>query len=287
MFVAILFIPVVAGNIFLESEFHRLPNISERNKPPEKTYMLFDPCYIKKAGKRTTSCALLKRRGNNLTAEYKIGPHIGFSVWCDMETDGGGWTVIQRRSFAEKGDTEFERLENDYDNGFHLSGSWSYWIGTKNIHELTTYPNNKQALRIELTTDTDEKIIVEYREFEVGSKTEHYKLAIGGYWSPNGSKYDALTHHNGGTFEITDENSHWDPCGRSRISGGWWLPTNYCFQSNLNGRKMKKGYTDDTKGFYVTWYKQGDENSYKYNYERVEMKIRDADFGFCVGQMAK
>lgn len=58
--------------------------------------------------------------------------------------------------------------------------------GTKNIHELTTYPNNKQALRIELTTDTDEKIIVEYREFEVGSKTEHYKLAIGGYWSPNG-----------------------------------------------------------------------------------------------------
>lgn len=40
-------------------------------------------------------------------------------------------------------------------------------------------------------------------------------------------------------------------------------------------------------GHGITWYRIGDWKSYQNVYERVEMKIRDADYEFCTGKMAK
>ncbi|KAM7286054.1 techylectin-5A-like [Ixodes scapularis] len=159
-------------------------------------------------------------------------------------------------------------------------------IRNENIHALTTHPNGKQVLRIEMTRDTKEKIVVQYTTFQVGSKEEYYELTIGGYSSPNGSDYDALKHHNGGGFVIARGDYHQDLCARSPISGGWWFPIYSCMHSNLNGRKVKK-VPPRTRGFAITWYKQRDPRSYEYVYESVEMKIRDADYGFCTGEMAK
>uniref|UniRef100_V5ICH5 Putative ixoderin b5 n=1 Tax=Ixodes ricinus TaxID=34613 RepID=V5ICH5_IXORI len=48
MFVAFLFIPVLAGNVFMESSFRRVPEITERQYGTRKTYMLFDPCNTNK-----------------------------------------------------------------------------------------------------------------------------------------------------------------------------------------------------------------------------------------------
>ncbi|XP_062615421.1 fibrinogen beta chain-like isoform X2 [Saccostrea cucullata] len=45
-------------------------------------------------------------------------------VYCDMATDGGGWTVIQRR---QSGDVSFERNWEEYKMGFG-DVSTSYWI---------------------------------------------------------------------------------------------------------------------------------------------------------------
>lgn len=45
------------------------------------------------AGNRTVSCAQLRRKGYNITGDYVISPHTNFYVSCDMDTDGGGWTV--------------------------------------------------------------------------------------------------------------------------------------------------------------------------------------------------
>ena len=54
---------------------------------------------------------------------------------CDMETDGGGWIVIQRR--ITNGTANFYRNWEDYENGFgDLNGE--FWIGLRNMHELTT-----------------------------------------------------------------------------------------------------------------------------------------------------
>ena len=53
----------------------------------------------------------------------------------DMETDGGGWMVIQKRIANRT--VNFTRDWNDYVNGFgDLNGE--FWYGLDNIHYHTT-----------------------------------------------------------------------------------------------------------------------------------------------------
>uniref|UniRef100_A0A0K8RAP1 Putative ficolin/ixoderin n=1 Tax=Ixodes ricinus TaxID=34613 RepID=A0A0K8RAP1_IXORI len=127
MFVAVLLIPFVTVNAITESSSKRVPEISERYTPP-KTYMIFDPCNTNKPGNRTVSCAQLRRKGYNISGDYVISPNYEFRVWCDMDTDGSGWTIIQRRSSNEEGEDKFEKSQKEYENGFY-GGVSSYWIG--------------------------------------------------------------------------------------------------------------------------------------------------------------
>nr|AAT92209.1 putative salivary secreted peptide [Ixodes pacificus] len=197
MFVAFLFLSVVAGNVFMESSFRRVPEITERQDGPKKTYMLFDPCNTNKPGNRTVSCSQIKmREHSSKQTKYKIYPRDKpVDVECDMETDGGGWTVIQRRTKYEVNNDNFEKDRGHYENGFKTQGR-ALWIGLENLHALTSFPNNQQSLRIELTRTGETKpTVVLYRKFQVGSEKEGYKLTIDEYEGPE--DYDALSYHNG------------------------------------------------------------------------------------------
>ncbi|KAG0440316.1 hypothetical protein HPB47_016334 [Ixodes persulcatus] len=98
-----------------------------------------------------------------------------------------------------------------------------------------------------------------------------------------GTDYDALSYHNGEKFTIkksTTDSRDGDRCS-SRLSGGWWFKI--CNKANLNGRNLK--HPSSTQALGITWYIKDNDESYKYTYDRVEMKIRDADFGFCTGSL--
>ena len=74
-------------------------------------------------------------KGNRLSGVYTVNPdnEIPFQVYCDMHTDGGGWTVFQRRM---DGSVDFYRNWNDYVNGFgDLKGE--FWLGLEKIYRLT------------------------------------------------------------------------------------------------------------------------------------------------------
>uniref|UniRef100_V5HCI9 Putative ixoderin b5 n=1 Tax=Ixodes ricinus TaxID=34613 RepID=V5HCI9_IXORI len=245
--------------------------------------MLFDPCNTNKPGNRTVSCSQIQMRKRSHSGEYTIYPRNDLvTVRCDMDSDGGGWTVIQRRTEYEVYDNEFEKDAGDYELGFKVTGS-SYWIGLENLHALTSFPNNQQALRIELKRkEATEPTVLLYRKFIVGSKAEDYKLTIDEYEGPDG--YDALSYHNGEKFTVKKsmtESPDRDRCS-DRLSGGWWFKT--CNQANLNGRKFKHAWELKTsKSLGITWYIKDNEQSYYYLYDSVEMKIRDDDYGFCTG----
>ena len=67
-----------------------------------------------------------------------------------MTTDGGGWTVFQRRL---DGPVDFHRDWKAYKEGFgSLSGE--FWLGNDNLHRLTDV--NDVMLRVDLE-DFEEK----------------------------------------------------------------------------------------------------------------------------------
>ncbi|CAN7947962.1 unnamed protein product, partial [Ixodes pacificus] len=95
--------------------------------------------------------------------------------------------------------------------------------------------------------------------------------------------YNALSEHNGLEFTVkksTTAQREQDSCLGRTLSGGWWFKK--CNKANLNGRKLF--FNLPTKPLGITWIIEGDKNSYSYTYDKVEMKIRDADFGFCTGR---
>uniref|UniRef100_A0A0M3J4R8 Fibrinogen C-terminal domain-containing protein n=1 Tax=Anisakis simplex TaxID=6269 RepID=A0A0M3J4R8_ANISI len=83
----------------------------------------------------TDDCKTLRENGAEKSGIYRLWlPKIGsFEAYCDMETDGGGWTIIQRsvvKTFL---------VMNKYEDGFGNLSS-SYWLGLKKVFVSSVLP---------------------------------------------------------------------------------------------------------------------------------------------------
>ena len=140
-----------------------------------------------------------------------------------MKTDGGGWTVFQRR---QDGSVDFFRGWNDYKIGFgNVRGE--FWLGLDKIHWLLGLSNGNE-LRIELMEENNVKNYAKYRNFSMGNEKSKYVLHISGF---NGTIRDSLAYHNGREFSTKDRGSKSD-CAKS-YQGAWWYGA--CYDANLNG----------------------------------------------------
>ena len=105
-------------------------------------------------------------------------------VLCDMTTDGGGWTVFQRRL---DGSVEFYLDWTSYKNGFgNLKGE--FWLGNDKLRRLTAADD--VMLRVDLEDFNGNTAYAEYTTFEVADEGDKYWLLIGGY---SGTAGDAMT----------------------------------------------------------------------------------------------
>ena len=57
-------------------------------------------------------------------------------VYCDMSTNGGGWTVIQRRGDFGNSEDYFQRNWTEYRNGFGHPKK-EVWFGLNDLYMLT------------------------------------------------------------------------------------------------------------------------------------------------------
>ena len=123
------------------------------------------------------SCAKLLQIGFTSSGVYTISPDGGkpIQVLCDMTTNGGGWTVFQRRL---DGSVDFYLDWESYRNGFgDLNGE--FWLGNDNLHRLTAADD--VTLRVDLEDFDGNKTYAEYTTFKVADEADKYRLSIGEY----------------------------------------------------------------------------------------------------------
>lgn len=146
---------------------------------------------------------------------------------CDMDTEGGGWMVIQRRI---NGSIDFFRNWTQYEEGFGNLYT-EFWYGLRNIHCLTT--RYDVELRIDLQEANGNGVTWKYQRFGVDGAVDAYRLHIG---EGQGTGWDALAPHNGQQFTTVDRDNdkNAENCAQ-KYKGGWWYDSCYLQGSNLNG----------------------------------------------------
>ena len=200
-------------------------------------------------------------RGIGKSGVYNINPdgRQSFKVFCDMDTTGGGWTVIQRRV---DGSVDFFKNWVDYKLGFGRVED-EFWLGNEKIHRLTKRKN--MMIRFDLEAVDGSKVYAEYRTFYIDGEGDNYRLHVSSY---SGTAGDSFSYHNGYQFSTKDRDN--DNYGGNCVvmyHGAWWF--NSCHYSNLNGKYLNGPHKTRWHG--VIWHHyKGHSNSLK----KTEMKVR-------------
>ena len=221
-------------------------------------YLTFDVFIFKARG-----CVDIIYAGFNTSGVYNINPdhRTEIEVYCDLETEEGGWIVFQKRMDASVG---FHRTWEDYKYGFG-NPKGNFWLGNENMHRITSA--NKMTLRVDLEDWNGRKVFARYENFKIGNEKSRYEMLVSGY---SGTSGDSLSYHNDMMFSTRDiDNDNWKTGSCSDdLTGGWWF--NDCHNSNLNGQ-----FLGNTKGYSgIVWARFRHNLSLKF----VEMKMREQSF---------
>lgn len=202
---------------------------------------------------------------NGVYVIYPSGPSSAVPVYCDMTTDDGKWTVIQKRF---NGTVSFFRGYADYKTGFGRADG-EYWLGLNNIYQLTL--RKKYELRVDLGDFEGNKTFARYADFAlspnaINPEEDGYTLYVEGFI--DGGAGDSLTYHNGMKFSTydNDRDVYLQNCA-SLSAGGFWYRA--CHLANLNGPYLRGAHLSYGSG--VIW---SQWRGLYYSLKSTEMKIR-------------
>eukprot|EP00058_Branchiostoma_floridae_P013539 XP_002599027.1 hypothetical protein BRAFLDRAFT_104277 [Branchiostoma floridae] len=207
-------------------------------------------------------CSALYASGQTTSGVYTLGP--GVQAYCDMETAGGGWTVIQRR---QDGSVPFNRTWEEYKLGFG-DPNGEYWLGNDNIHLLTSQKD--YTLRVDLMDWEGQRKNAQYSFFKVSGESDQYRLhTISGY---SGTAGNSMSPNKGYRFSTVDRDNDYDGlrhCAQAYGQGGWWYGA--CSGSLLNGLYYRGCGNSCPPWQGVVWHHW---RGWRYSLKAVSMKIR-------------
>ena len=194
--------------------------------------------------------------------------YIDVRAFCDMEEDGGGWTVIIRRDDIEPREDFYLDWEG-YKWGFgHLKKEF-YW-GNEYIWMMTSQRKRQYQVRFWLKDWNGNTRYAVYENFTIDSEYDHYRLHIGDY---SGDAGDSFYYNNNRSFTTYDrdyDDDFWDNCAEDR-EGAWWYWD--CSRCQLTG-KYYEGGSSESNGRGITWY---DWRVETYSLKAAVMKIKPYD----------
>ncbi|XP_043381482.1 fibrinogen-like protein 1-like protein [Chelonia mydas] len=188
-------------------------------------WVFFFPKYLAR------DCRAAYRHGTRQSGLYVVHPPNSslIVVYCEMEQDGGGWTVLQRNTVSQK--TSWDHSWTAYKKGFgNLEGN--HWLGNTFIYLLTR--QNAFAVRFVIVNADGEKRYANYHSFALlDSEGNGYALRLGDY---SGDAGDALTiiyesgiHDN---MKLSTLDKDQDRRIPNNCAGGWWYDS--CHSALLN-----------------------------------------------------
>ena len=121
-----------------------------------------------------------------------------FVAFCDMETDGGGWTVFQKRDDLIPVEN-FYRTWLEYKRGFGDLQK-QFWFGNDRLSLLTN--QDAYELRVDLEDFDGQQGFAHYYSFRIGNELNKYQLTVGKYIDGNAG--DSLGQLNGRQFSTKD-----------------------------------------------------------------------------------
>ncbi|KAM9154580.1 angiopoietin-2 isoform 2-T2 [Pangshura tecta] len=186
-------------------------------------------------------------------------------TYCDMESNGGGWTVIQRR---KDGSVDFHRTWKEYKMGFG-DPAGEYWLGNELVSQLTN--QKRYILKIHLKDWEGNEAYSLYEHFYLASEELKYRIQLKGLTGTAG-KISSISQP-GNDFSTKDADNDKCICKCSQmLTGGWWFDA--CGPSNLNG--MYYPLRQNTNKFNgIKWYYWKGSG---YSLKATIMMIRPADF---------
>eukprot|EP00105_Crassostrea_gigas_P036014 XP_019920162.1 PREDICTED: ficolin-2 [Crassostrea gigas] len=171
------------------------------------------------------------------------------TVFCDMEKDGGGWTVFQRR---QDGSENFYRTWIEYKNGFGNLRS-EFWLGNDKLHHLLS--QGTYEMRMDMEDFDNQTRYVKYTSFNVGDESTKYTVTISGF---SGNVDECLISVNNMKFTTWDQDNDILSTGNCAYykKSGWWHWD--CTCANVNGLYLAGETTLNnegvTYGYWRGWY---------------------------------
>ncbi|KAJ8417961.1 hypothetical protein AAFF_G00136700 [Aldrovandia affinis] len=215
-----------------------------------------------------TDCAAVFKSGSTQSGVYSLtlpNSTEQMKVYCDMETLGGGWTILQKRF---NGQVDFHRTWKEYKMGFGDPAA-EHWLGNEFVSQLTN--QRPYILRIQLKDWEGNEGFSQYDQFSLSTEAQNYRIQLKGY-SGTAGKISSLGQPGSG-FSTKDVDNDKCVCKCSQLtSGGWWFDA--CGPSNLNGIYYQLGLNTNRFNGIKWYYWKGSG----YSLKSTEMMMRPADF---------
>ena len=166
------------------------------------------------------NCGQLHALGETETGVHKVRPNPEVEndifVYCDHDTERGGWLVLQRRS--ANGDLNMTQSWDMYTDGFG-NVSTEFWIGNKYLSQLT----NHTAYEIMFLFKRANGSVLKKTKcdaFNVSSEEENYRLELGTCEGPDA---EILKFSNWTEFSTWDKDNGVSSLNCTSEITGWWF----------------------------------------------------------------
>ena len=197
--------------------------------------------------------------GANYGADYTNAQLNWTEVYCDLESAGGGWTLMAHGNIT--GGKTFA----EYVAGFGDPSIQRVWLGLDNLHAMTE--SSPTSLRVIVESCPEVNVPVEdctYDYFSVTDSTQQYSVFLNSTCQSiaptNNSRDGWITWDRAqmGPKFVTFDMGDSDSCSDTYYNTGWWFDGSKrgmkCGIANLNGLHFGCGGDEnDYMGAYLMW----------------------------------